>query len=224
MATNGAADYVIDWSRNDDRDPGYEGLNPDVWIQESTQFPGEKELVVKALIPKGEIVFTGHYLRDRKGTILTVDQLEALPLEKREEFLHWAVQISDHEFQAATVREDGVPEDFAAFMNHSCDPTIWFHPNDWTMLARRDLHPGDLILLDYSTAANSSPITYLSDVKVMPCLCGTKRCRKLLRKDDYLNKTMWEQYGSHWAPSVYQMWKRDGIAPPQGTGLPHLEE
>lgn len=111
--------------QNKQRDPGYEGLNPDIWIQESKQFPGEKELVVKAPIPKGAIVFTGHYLRERKGTIATADQLLSWPVEKREEFMHWAVQISDFEFQAATVREDGLPEDFAAFMNHSCDPTIW---------------------------------------------------------------------------------------------------
>eukprot|EP00243_Klebsormidium_subtile_P003462 TRINITY_DN16870_c0_g1_i1.p1 TRINITY_DN16870_c0_g1~~TRINITY_DN16870_c0_g1_i1.p1 ORF type:complete len:226 (-),score=55.01 TRINITY_DN16870_c0_g1_i1:497-1174(-) len=221
--TNGAASsYVIDWSRNDQRDPGYEGLNPDVWIAESKQFPGENELVVKAPIPKGAIVFTGHYLRERKGTIVTADELLSWPVEKREEFMHWTVQISDFEFQAATVRADGVPEDFAAFMNHSCDPNIWFLPDDWTMVARRDLKVGDPILLDYATAANSSPIVYLSNIKDMPCLCGTTRCRKLLKGTDYMNKDLWELYGAHWSPSVYQMWKRDGIDPPQGEGVEPL--
>jgi hypothetical protein len=90
------------------------------------------------------------------------------------------------------------------------------------MLARRDLKEGDLILLDYATAANSSPIVYLSDIKDMPCLCGTERCRKLLKRTDYLNKDMWAQYGAHWAPSVYQMWKRDGVEPPQGEGTEPL--
>ena len=90
-------------------------------------------------------------------------------------------------------------------------------------MARRDLKVGDAILLDYCTAANSSPIVYLSNIKDMPCLCGTQRCRKLLKGSDYMNKDLWKLYGAHWSPSVYQMFRRDGVEPPQGEGVEPLD-
>ena len=69
---------------------------------------------------------------------------------------HFSVQVSDAHYEglegAQTIPEINliVNNDASYFHNHSCDPNCWFSAaNSSTMVARRDIKPGEEITFDY---------------------------------------------------------------------------
>jgi uncharacterized protein len=56
------------------------------------------------------------------------------------------------------------------FANHSCDPSLW-HVGPYEITARRHLHEGDEVTIDYATHSGA-------DGFVMACRCGSKAYRR----------------------------------------------
>ncbi|MCU0514750.1 MAG: SET domain-containing protein-lysine N-methyltransferase [Anaerolineae bacterium] len=134
-------------------------------------------LVATGLIRAGEVV-----------SRLEPDQ----PLTALSDFATWTTEAQDdfliHSYQySAThlVSEQGDEK----YMNHSCDPNTWWADND-TMIARRDIQPGEEITYDYAT----------TDVDVafaMTCRCGSPLCRGLVTHRDHLRLDWQARFGTH---------------------------
>lgn len=81
--------------------------------------------------------------------------------------------------------------DNSQYMNHSCDPALWFLDDD-TMIARRDIKPGEEITYDYS-ATEISPI-YEDN---WDCQCGSKNCRGRISPLDCLTEEFQKLHQNH---------------------------
>jgi len=78
------------------------------------------------------------------------------------------------------------PDKFFKFINHSCDPTAGVK-GKVTCVALRDLKEGEEITLDYSTIEGD-------DLWQMPCSCGSKNCRGIVRSIKYLPEENFKAY------------------------------
>ena len=77
------------------------------------------------------------------------------------------------------------------YMNHSCDPTTWL-ADDETLVALRDIHPGDEVTFDYAT----------TDVHAWwrpkwQCGCKAEHCRGIITGRDCLDPAFQERYRGH---------------------------
>ncbi len=72
------------------------------------------------------------------------------------------------------------------FINHSCNPSVGIRGRV-TLVALRDMKPGDEITFDYS-------ITEIDPNWYMNCKCGEKNCRKKIRSIQYLPKKILKRY------------------------------
>jgi hypothetical protein len=80
------------------------------------------------------------------------------------------------------------------FGNHSCDPALW-HTDAYTLSARRDLHPGEEVTVDYATQTAESEFS-------MVCRCGSPLCRVTITGDDWRRPELQQRYREHWVPAV----------------------
>ena len=78
--------------------------------------------------------------------------------------------------------------------NHSCDPALW-HDGAFTLVARRDLAPGDEVTVDYATQTADPGFA-------MPCRCGSVRCRGTVTGEDWRLRELRERYVDHWVPAL----------------------
>jgi len=157
---------------------------------------GGNGLFATGIIKEGEVVSWEHGdvyegLSDyRPGNkILTHDQIqERWPAqEDYERFMGWFYQIGDDVFVGPLCEENVV---ITTYQNHSCDPNTWWY-DDFTLIARRDIHPDEEITFDYGTS-ESYP-----NPDMPKCLCGTAVCRGIVTPEDYLREDMQERYGNH---------------------------
>jgi|SRR3990170_4791455 len=124
-------------------------------------------------IKKGEIVWT----LDKEEKIISKEERDTLPDETR----RFAFQYKN----GFIVVHDG-----SEFMNHSCDPNLWWN-GDNTLSAVQDIKKGEEITYDYSTADVGSWIAEWI------CNCGSKDCRKKISGNDCLAKDFQEKYKGH---------------------------
>lgn len=149
-------------------------LHPHVVVAEGETIHG-KGLVAVALIKAGEVVsklepFQPHY---------DIADVMAKSPEDVDHILHVAYQSS----ATTLVAEQGDER----FMNHSCDPNTWW-ADDNTMVARRDILPGEELTYDYATTDITIPF-------VMTCHCGATNCRAVVTNRDHVNPDWQRQYG-----------------------------
>jgi SET domain-containing protein len=78
--------------------------------------------------------------------------------------------------------------------NHSCDPNLW-HEDAVTIVARRDVAPGEELTIDYATH------TGVEDW-VMACRCGRPGCRGRVTGRDWRLPSLRAAYGDHWTPPL----------------------
>lgn len=76
--------------------------------------------------------------------------------------------------------------------NHSCDPNTWW-VDPCTVLARRDVAPGEELTLDYATITDDPDFA-------MPCSCRAVSCRGRVTGRDWRLPTLQAEYGPHWVP------------------------
>jgi len=88
-----------------------------------------------------------------------------------------------------------VGRDASNFWNHSCDPnTLPSDEDHW--VAIRDIQPGEQLTIDYCTF-DSNPF-----ICIERCLCGSEKCRKYVRGDDYRIIELQERYRGHFLPYI----------------------
>jgi uncharacterized protein len=134
-------------------------------------------LIAQGLIKAGEVIST--VPPDSPRTLLA--EVLSWSLEEQEEYLIHSYQLSETE----CVSE----HDDAQYMNHSCDPTNWWG-DDETMIARRDIQPGEEITYDYATTELDVPMD-------MICHCGAALCRGRVTNKDYLLPEWQKRFGEH---------------------------
>jgi SET domain-containing protein len=76
--------------------------------------------------------------------------------------------------------------------NHSCDSNLWMR-DELTLEARRDIAAGEEVTIDYALQ------TSIANWK-MACNCGSSRCRKVVRGDDWMRPELQDRYRGHFSP------------------------
>jgi len=147
-------------------------------------------------INEGEIVsweFADIYqgLEDNRPgkKIMTWAQIEERWPDKRERDLmvSYSYQTGEDAFLIPLHENDLV---ITTYQNHSCDPNTWW-ADDFTLVARRTIMPGEEVTFDYSTSES------LENPEMPECHCGSPICRGRLDPCDYLNEELIERYGTH---------------------------
>lgn len=164
-------------------------LHPDICVGSASGIDGSG-LVATRRIPSGAVIWQ----LDPHATPIPESELLKRPKE-------------DHR-NAFTYRDDTavVTTDGFCYFNHCCNPNTWW-ANDETLVARRDILPGEEVTFDYATL----------DVHdwwrpKWRCRCGAATCRGYVTGRDCLGPWFRERYGDH-VPS----WVADYIA--RNTGL-----
>lgn len=148
-------------------------LHPLISLEEKSRMHG-KGLVATAIIKKGETVWR----LDDSSQRLSLDDIKDWDEESLWEFWIYAYQTGEDEYV--------LPNGIDKHMNHSCDPNTW--GDEYTLVARRDIHPGEEATYDYSTSA-------ISPYYSMICNCGAEICRKTITSLDCLDPQWQEMYG-----------------------------
>lgn len=133
----------------------------------------EKGLFATSEISKGEIVWK----LDKGEEVLSQEKRNYLPQEIKK----LAFQYMD----GYVVVHDG-----GEYMNHSCDPNLWWNGND-VLIAMEDIQKGEEVTYDYSTAD-------IGDwVAGWTCNCGSKICRKTITGKDCLSTEFQVRFKDH---------------------------
>ena len=82
-------------------------------------------------------------------------------------------------------------------LNHSCEPNVGW-ADDETIVALRDIAPGEELTLDYATAISDPDF-------VLMCHCETYRCRQVIEGTDWRIPQLQKRYAGQWAPSVQRL-------------------
>lgn len=100
------------------------------------------------------------------------------------------------------------------FVNHSCEPNSGLRDDGVTLVALRDLAPGDEVLFDYSTTMAENHWT-------LECLCGSPRCRGTIRDFHLLtSEEKMELIRQEIVPAFILAAETDGLGVVQGTARP----
>lgn len=81
------------------------------------------------------------------------------------------------------------------FLNHSCQANIGLR-GDVTIVAMRDIEPGEELCLDYAMIFNN-------EMK-FECQCGVKTCRKIVTGKDWMEKELQEKYRKYFSSYLLQ--------------------
>jgi len=146
-------------------------------------------------IVKGEVVWK--HCVDPHGRqtarIYTKDEVEEIWKDDLDWFWHWAYRCGENSYLGPASKESPMQE-ATYYQNHSCDPSTWWE-NETTLVARRDLEPGDEITYDYGTSESNE-----EELGLVGCLCGSGNCRGEIRGNDHLRPELIERYGRHFQP------------------------
>lgn len=141
-----------------------------------------KGLFATARIRPGEWIWR----KDPGEREYRLEEIRLWPERRREIFFRNAYQTGPNTYHGPL----GGTLDPADYMNHGCDPNVWFDSDDG-MIARRVIRPDEEILYDYATSEGSQD--YL-----LECRCGSPLCRGTVRGDDLrANPNLRERYGAH---------------------------
>lgn len=155
-----------------------------------------RELVAAEDIPKGTAIWKWTY-QSPDTRVLTEAQMLALPPDEKAQFMTYMWQNSDDEF-ISSVGDHNL--DYSNFMNHSCDPSMWFADDD-TLVARRSVKRNEPLTYDYGTATSKY-------VQVRKCQCGADKCRKTITPLDWMKvEHMWGHMRSYLDKKVNNCWK-----------------
>lgn len=153
----------------------------------------------KTEVKDSPICARGVFARERinKGEIIRVTGGLVVPkkdIEKYNQLLGYevdgvALDVSD-DFLMAPTKED---LEQTATINHSCNPNSGFL-DTITIIAIRDIEPGEEIAWDYASSQTASP--------PFKCNCKESNCRKTITADDWKIKEIQEKYGEYFSPYI----------------------
>lgn len=125
--------------------------------------------------PKGDGVFAvesiaaGETVVCFGGHVCDLDELRTLPEHQR---IH-SIQVDEALFVVC----DGITDEPADYVNHSCEPNVGIRGNI-VLVAMADIAPGDEICFDYAMSDSD-------DYDEFVCACGTPSCRRLITGGDW---------------------------------------
>jgi hypothetical protein len=94
------------------------------------------------------------------------------------------------------------PDDLSMYMNHSCDPTVWYpNPDRFEFVTRRLVEPGEWITYDYA-------MTETVDNQPWTCGCGSPLCRGRVVHTDWQLASVRQAYFGHVARHVQVLMER----------------
>jgi SET domain-containing protein len=134
-------------------------------------------------IMAGEDIKKGDLIRHIKG------ELKFLSVKNKDDSLSYPNWIGIGE---------GVwidPDHPNQYLNHSCNPTAGVK-GKVSIVALKDIKEGQEITIDYSTIEGDA-------LWEMPCDCGEKKCRRLIRGIQYLPKKTFDTYMPY-VPKYFQ--------------------
>ncbi len=142
-----------------------------------------KGLFATSLIRRDEIVIVWG------GTLYTQQDLADISAGK----------IKVEPFSYSFIEEDimmaAPPDGLDYFINHSCDPNVWMS-NNVTVVARRDILPGEEIRGDYAVWEAEA------DYVLTPCNCGSTLCRGRITGNDWMLPELQKLYENHFLPYI----------------------
>lgn len=144
---------------------------------ESRATPGRGEgLFAVAPIAAGEAVV------EWTGRVMALAQWQRAPRRVREN----SVQIGEDAYL--------VPDELASgdHVNHSCEPNAGLR-GDRTVVAMRDIAPGEEITYDYATSDGSAYDEFA-------CRCGAASCRGRVSGDDWRRPELQSRYRGWFSP------------------------
>ncbi len=107
---------------------------------------------------------------------------------------HWnAMQIGEALHLVDLIQS---PDVSGGSINHSCDSNLWL-ADEVTLVARRDIAPGEELALDYALTT-IEPAWTLDQ----PCHCGSPLCRHTITGNDWRLPDVRERYRDHFAPFI----------------------
>lgn len=77
--------------------------------------------------------------------------------------------------------------EFLQYINHSCDPNVFFNTTTMELVALKDLNPGEELTFFY-------PSTEWKMTQSFDCYCGSPKCLGSIRGAAYLSKQVQEEY------------------------------
>jgi len=136
------------------------------------------------------------------GRVVDTDAMLALPEMRR----RYAVQIDDDAYLVTPLLGIGA----ADLINHSCDPTALLVGAD-TLVARRDLLPGDEVTYDYATSDANPHHGFV-------CRCGAAACRGRVTGDDWRDPALQATYGDAFSPYLLRRIREAQLGPRESSG------
>lgn len=196
----GSADYILDI------DPiGHHGFITMIIDAAIAKYKRKHEQVDKAAVrysPKegymlratrdikaGEVIFK---YEETDHPIVTKEYVDRhWDEQKKKWFAQYCYPISDEVYVMWSSNPTGWRP-----INHSCDPNCWYDDcGMMDLVARRDIKKGQQLTIDYCTFCTDHMETF-------NCMCGAAKCRKVVTGQDYKNKAIIGQYGTHMSPYV----------------------
>ncbi|HET9430737.1 MAG TPA: SET domain-containing protein-lysine N-methyltransferase [Chitinophagaceae bacterium] len=77
--------------------------------------------------------------------------------------------------------------EFLQYINHSCEPNVFFDTSLMKLLALREIRKGEEMVFFY-------PSTEWQMTQSFNCYCGSKNCLGDIRGAAYLTEDVWKQY------------------------------
>jgi SET domain-containing protein len=148
-----------------------------------------KGMFAIAPIEKGEVVV----IWGLHPTYSSKEDAERAAAYGRAEGKSTIVQQLDENLFVVDDRKKPVPSDF---INHSCDPNIWFE-DEATLTTRRNIKPNEELTLDYACGIDCEDF-----VAPWECVCGSPLCRRRITGKDWRIPQLQEKYAGHFTPLV----------------------
>lgn len=169
-------------------------LHPHIIVQES-RIAGQG-LFAKTFIKQGEIIWE----RDPWEKHYSLREINTWSQEQRNRFFSCSYQVGEDLFYGM----DGSPPDPADYMNHSCDPNVGFL-NDKTMIALRDILPGEEVTYDYVMSETRADF-------YIECKCHSPMCRRIISPRNLIdNPALLRKYRKYLMSHVVAFLRRQGL-------------
>jgi SET domain-containing protein len=151
-------------------------LTPKAELRERNEIAGKGIYAVEPIL-KDELLILW------SGVIMNRAELEALSDKERS----MTAQVHDQFYQVSPL-----PGEPADFINHCCEPNagMW---GEITVVARRDIEPGEEICIDYAMV-DGDPYDDFD------CKCGTEKCRGRVSGDDWRLPELQKRYKGYFSP------------------------
>lgn len=102
---------------------------------------------------------------------------------------------SEHIFEVATYltvqtgenKHITLAPDFLQYINHSCNPNVFFDTTQMQLIALKEIQPGDELMFFY-------PSSEWQMTQPFDCFCGTPKCLHSIQGAVYLSKQTIQQY------------------------------